>query len=778
MRPHVSILLRTLGVCVSLALFACVTPPTAADDTAPLNGWLQWRGPDQSGISHETNLPEAWEIGGENHLWDIELQGRGTPLVAEGRVYSWGYRGERFDLREVLVCLDENTGELIWEREFPDFLSETIYNRYSIGSPVIDAETRSIYLNASSGEIYCLSLDGDVRWVHSMQEEFGRNTYPNGRTGAPTIEGDFVIFRGVTNNWGANGPPRDRLYAFDKRTGECVWVATPGQGPPFLKDSCFATPVYDWWDGRRVLYTGLGSGAIVCVNAWTGETLWRSQQIVGGINSSVLLHDGKLIAVHGRQNLDTTETGRLLALKLPNGKRLEQADALPLDIGKKDEVWRLPISMFTSSPVLAGDRLYQVDHTGELHCVDVTKGVELWTKKLGPQQIHASPLYADGKLYVPLNEGEFWILRPNDEGAEELAFLELEGNALGSPAAWNGKVYVHTTERLYCFGSKDGNAENLPPAREPVAYGKPGKAAELQVVPAEAILRPGESVPMKVYAIDGNGQRIGPVAAPVVWDGVPGPGGKPTLSAAVKTSGQLTAAADAKPSVGVGRATVGELTGTFRGRVVPTFPYREDFESFELKDTNPVDGASFAHPPSFWLMGRVKWEVRERDGSKVLAKTTDNLIHHRVMTFMGHPEDSGYEVLADVMTDGNRRGAGEVGVINQRYIIKLLGNHDLLEVSSNIERYRATAPFEVKPKQWYRMRTRVDVAEDGSGVIRAKVWKRGEEEPSDWTIEAEHPTAHPHGSFGVFGLSPQPSQRVYVDNIEVREAPAMKGSGS
>jgi len=751
--------MRVPSFVVCIASLCALSPFGAAEE---LRGWLNWRGPQQNGTSLEKGLPDAWEVGGKNHLWDIELQGRGTPVIADGRVYTWGYRGERFDLVEVLACLDEATGDLIWERRFHDFLSDIPYNRYAIGSPVIDAETRTLFLMTTWGQLFCFDLEGELRWERSMMEEFGRNVYPNGRTGAPTIERDFVVVRGVTNNWGSHAPPRDRLYTFDKRTGALVWSSTPGVGPPFLKDSSFATPYYDFWEGRRVLYTGIGSGAVVCVNAWSGEPIWRSQQIVGGINSSVVVYGGKVIAIHGKQNLDTTETGRLFALEIPDGDRL-QAGERPFELGKEDEAWRLPLIMFTSSPVLVGDRLYQVTLTGDLHCIDVTRGVELWQKKLGNQQVHASPLHADGKLYVPLNEGEFYVLRPTDEGAQELARLELEGNCLGSPAAWNGKVYVHTTKRLYCFGSREDNTGNLPDPLPPLGYPAPGKAASLQIVPNEVVMRPGEKVALRVWALDAMGQRIGLVKGTIDWSHE-GPGG---MDATFDPSGALVAGAKARPSAGTFRATAGELTGTARGRIVPGVPFSQDFESIELSETHP-DGVRYGQPPARWILGRVKWEVREHEGSKVLAKTTGNLIHHKAVTFVGHPHESDTTMTADVMTDGNRRGAGEVGLVHQRYIIKLRGNHDEIEVNSNLERFRVSVPFEVRPKTWYRMKTRVDVADDGTGVVRAKVWPRGDSEPEAWTVEAEHDRAHRRGAPGVFGFSPQESYRVYIDNLEVQ----------
>src|SRR2546423_380485 len=72
------------------------------------------------------------------------------------------------------------------------------------------------------------SADGEPRWSHSLMEEFGRFTFPNSRTASPLIDHGVVIPRGITANWGAQGPAADRFYAFDKQTGELVWVSSPG----------------------------------------------------------------------------------------------------------------------------------------------------------------------------------------------------------------------------------------------------------------------------------------------------------------------------------------------------------------------------------------------------------------------------------------------------------------------------------------------------------------------------------------------------------------------
>jgi hypothetical protein len=76
-------------------------------------------------------------------------------------------------------------------------------------------------------------------------------------------------------------------------------------------------------------------------------------------------------------------------------------------------------------------------------------------------------------------------------------------------------------------------------------------------------------------------------------------------------------------------------------------------------------------------------------------------------------------------------------------------------------------PFAWQAGKWYTLKTRVDVAPDGSGVVRAKCWPRDEAEPEGWTIEVQHAHAHHEGTPGLYGFTPQSRVRVYVDNIRV-----------
>ncbi|MEM9481547.1 MAG: PQQ-binding-like beta-propeller repeat protein [Verrucomicrobiota bacterium] len=727
--------------------------------------WYSWRGPNQNGTS--TEKYSSWSFS-EEPTWTYSSQGRGTPVVVDGRLYSFGYRGEGADFAELLTCLDAKTGEKIWEHEISDYISDTIYSRYGIGAPTVDKETGNIYLGTTNGHFICVDRDGKLLWEHSMIERFGRLTFPNGRTGCVIIEGPNAIIRGITSYWGAQGPARDRFYAFDKRTGEPVWSSTPGTAP---KDSSFSTPVVEARDGRRVFYAGTGCGNIVCVNARNGEPIWRWRVSFGGVNSSPVLYKNKLINIHGRENLDTTEVGRMFAIELPTDldstgavydEALGGAPALPNSV----EAWRNTLSMFTSSPTLVGDRLYQLTATGILACVNADTGEILWEKKLAPDNIHSSPLAVDGKLIIPVHEGSVFIIKPSDEGYEVLHEFKLDGICLGQPTVWNGHLYIHSSEKLYCWKMETGEITGGEwPDPEIPAVGEP---ATLASIPGDVLLQPGNEQSFRLISRDANGFVSGDVDS-AEWAKFIPPTAKvkTEMDAAFNDAGALVAADGAKTSAGAFKGLSGELAGILRGRIMANLPFSEDFESYELNEDHATEGVKFAYPPLPWIGARFKWEIRDEGGTKVMAKTLDRILFQRATTFIGHPDSSNYTFEIDVMTDGNRRIKGDVGVINQRYAIVLKGGQRSLEVTSNHERIKEAVPFNFEPNKWYTLKTRVDVAEDGSGVVRGKAWERGTDEPEAWTIEVKHNNAHKKGAPGIFGFSPQSQKRVFADNIKI-----------
>lgn len=752
-------LARFVPLCLALATGLGVSEINAA------SGWLNWRGPDQNGVSKaEVKLPDRLEVGGPNHRWSYQVRGGGTPVIADGRVYAFGFYGERSDLEETLICLDVKTGAKIWEHRFRDYISDTTYNRYAIGSPVIDAETGNVYLESTFGLVMAFTRDGKLLWEHSMMEEFGRLTFPNGRTGSLAIDGPLVITDGITANWGADGPGRNRFYAFDKITGELVWSSTPGVQPI---DSSFATPVFGDLGDQRVFYAGTGCGNIVCVNARTGEPVWRFRLSQAGVNADVVLDGpGRLIGIHGKENVDTTSQGRLVALKIPTEY---PTGPKPLILGPEAEIWRNDDFMaFSSSPLLVNNRIYSTIATGSLVCADATTGKTLWSEKLGPDQLHASPAFADGKLYVPMLNGSVHVLALAGDRANVLSVNEMGAPCLGAPSFYGDAVFIFTKEALHCFGPKASAASVPVAAAPPAPRPSAGPITRLQVVPAEFALAPGESQRFTVYGLDASGRRVRAVTDNATFAKWSPPTAPMQTEVDAELSGNVVKAGpNAKLSVGNLQAKWNNLTGVTRGRIVAGMGYTENFDSVPLTLKNDA-GEAVAFPPLPWLGARVKWHVMERQGSKVVANRLDVILFQRTMNFIGKSNQRNYTLAADVMTDGTRRVMSSVGLVNQRYLITLAANSRILEVSSNHERLKESVPFVAQPNTWYRLKTRVDRDPSGSGGwVRAKVWERSAAEPAAWTIEVRQDQLHVQGSPGIFAFSPQSLKRVFIDNLSL-----------
>jgi outer membrane protein assembly factor BamB len=727
------------------------------------NDWPTWRGPLQNGVSLE-RYTNAGKLS-ETPAWTYDARGRGTPVIFEDKVILWGYRGTTSDLVELLTVLDAKTGKKIWEVEIADYLSDSIYNRYSIGAPTVDPETKRIYLCSNAGVFVCYEMDGTKVFEIPLMEEFGRLTFPNARVGSPVIEGDVVMTHFIFSNWGADGPAADRIYGFDKKTGELVWWSRPGIVPPV--DSAFSTPVVETRDGKRVAYFTTGCGHVVCFNTGNGIAYWKMPLSKNGVNASVALHKGnKLIAIHADENIDSSEKGRMIAMKLP--EKLVAAEGPESTTLEGAELWRLPLGATSSSPVIVGDQIYQLTDGGELNCIHAESGEVLWKKKLSNANLHSSPLYVDGLLYCPMMEGKIVVVKPGEKDAEIVQEIKVEGQCLGAPAVCDGVLYVTSTEKLYSFPIPNSGIklDEAPVAEIP----KAGKAATLQIIPAEVVLMAGEKQSFRIRSLDANGFVVDENVKGVKWESYIPPTArvKASMDAKFNEAGELVVAADAKESAGAFKATGPDgITGIIRGRALKSLPMTEDFEGYELNEDQPNEGVKFSYPPLPWIGARFKFDIREYEGNKVFAKTFDRLLFQRGTVFVAPSHLSNYTMQADVLTEGSARLKSDIGFINQRYLICLRGNANKLEVSSNPERLKVEGNFKVSANTWYTLKTRVDVNEDGSGVVRGKVWEKGQAEPEAWTVEAKVEKAHKRGSPGIFGFSQMNQKRVFMDNLSI-----------
>lgn len=709
--------------------------------------WLHWRGSDQHGTSPETGLPETWSPDGENLLWKAPLGCRSTPLILNDRVYMISRAGEEETRQARVVALDLNTGELVWEHRFNAFLTDVVFHRLGWANLAADPKTGYIYAHGVQGLFTCFDKDGKIIWSHSLTEELGRISGYGGRTYSPILEGDQVIISSLTSGWGAHGPGAHRFYVLDKFTGEILSVKAAGDKPNITG---YSVPVTTTLDNARIMFSGLADGSIAALRPLTGETVWHVPFCEVGGMSSVVYHDGRVYATHGKANLDNNIMGRLVCLDARTGKELWRIDGLAGQY---------------ATAALHDGLLYVADDVATLHCVDIDTGKELWTFNYGIVA-KGSPVYADGKIYVADVHGGWCILSANREGAKLLSKQTFQTES-GAPeevyataAVAHGRVILSTLDNTYCISTKP--AAYRSPATQ-VTFGpkgplQAGPTESLQIEPTEVVLSPGQTVTFKARGFDAKGRPTGPQPATYSLVGLQGD---------LQANGWFEASGD-RIQAGLVKAKSGSLEASARVRVIPELPYVEDFESIAL-------GKS----PAGWMMSPVKAKVDEVDGQKVLRKLAERPSppFARLRGYIMPPIDTGYTVKTDLLAIPKRnRFLPDMGLINSRYLLILTGTSErkrMLRLVSWTPEPRIVAEIDYPwtGNTWYSTKISVDIV-DGKGVIKGKVWKRDETEPADWTLTLEDPVPNPAGSPGLYAYavnitSKSKGTEVLFDNVAI-----------
>ena len=712
-----------------------------------LGDWPEIRGPQRDGVSQETGLIERWTLAGENLLWRLPYGGRSAPIVMGNRVYLQNPSGRGAALQERVMALDADTGRVIWEYKFNIFQSDVPPHRVGWASPAADPETGNIYALSGGAQLIALSRDGRLLWNRSFGEEFAAFTTHGGRTMSPLIDGDLVIVSAAVSNWGVHGNRAHRFIALDKRSGEVVYVANPG-GRPY--DTAYASPQIATINGARLLIAGLGDGAVHAIRSQTGEKVWSFVATKRAINTGVLVQGNTVLMSHGDENLDTNVMGMIAAI---DGSQTGNITATR---------WAVKGAEFGySSPVGDGSRVYQIDNGSTLKAFDLATGRELWSQTLGKGQ-KAPPVLADGKIYAGTEDGKFFIVRPGPDRAEILSAVELpvstnsccgsEGTPeqiLGGAAVSRGRVFFVSSDAVYALGPRQAKSLSGWAVDEPAVRGE-GAPAYLQVVPAELVLAPGQTVRLRARLFDNQGRFLREERANWSLEGLKG-----TLN-----DSAFTVAGDPAEQAGLIKATIGGLSGAARARIVRPLPWRETFESY-------ADGAV----PAGWVNAVTgKLSVATLEGQKVLQKAPDITIFKRARVFLGPVDWSNYTFEADVRATERRRQMGDVGITAQRYTLVLYGNSQRLRIEPwEPETTRsANLSFAWKPNTWYRLKLRVTNLPNGQVRAQGKAWPVGSMEPEAWMIERVDPIGNRQGAPGLF-LDAEFG--VYLDNFALSSNP-------
>lgn len=464
-------------------LFVAVSCSWFLTAVCQAENWPRFRGVNGSGVSASVDLPQ--QLGPDtNVLWQCKMKrGSSSPIVVDGRVYLTAYEGDD----RLVQCLDAQTGDQLWIRSLPKVHDE-IANRFNgpaTCSPVCDGTHLVVFFPDTA--LVCYSVDGELKWrvdvgpFHSM----------HGVANSPIIAEDKAIVM-VDQLRGSF------LAAYDLDHGGLAWKVdranglTGGYSTPSL---CTLT------EARSPLILTSGPGGLTAYELETGKSIFSVPGVANApvtlpvvLGTRVLLCEpvGEVMPITSMlSQFDDNQDGNISVDEAgksePMVRMLERMDRdwgngdgivtpaewnksfqsfvgngglVAVDIESKAEAvegkigWNYRKEVpYVATPVAYQGIVYAADDGGIVTLFDQESGEFLDRKRLkrGGRQVYASPVAADGKVYILTTDGKFSVLRAGQE-VEELCTVELDEGCLATPAICDGRIYVRTGTRLYCFG--------------------------------------------------------------------------------------------------------------------------------------------------------------------------------------------------------------------------------------------------------------------------------------------------------------------------------------
>ena len=421
---------QPLVTCLAAALLLAAT---VAAGIAGAENWPAWRGPTGDGVSTETNLALEWDTE-RNIAWKLPLPAwsGSTPIVWGGRIFL----NVAVDDDIELWCLDRDTGRPLWTRRLSDGNRRLRKQNMSSPSPVTDGER--VWVMTGTGILSAFDVEGRQLWRRDVPASYGPFGLNWGYASSPLLH-DGALYLQVLHGMRTDDP--SYVLRIDPLTGRTVWrVERPSQAVRESPDA-YTTPALLEYDGAtEVVITG--GDAVTGHDPETGRELWRAdglnptRQRDYRIVASPLVRDGVIYA--------PTRVRPLLALR-PGGR----GDVLDTHV-----VWSTDNGPDVPTPVTDGEYFYIVNDRGIVFVLDAKTGAPVY----GPQRIRrgtysASPVLADGRIYVTNEAGMTTVLRAGPE-FEVLAENDLDDYCLSSPAVSEGQIFIRTTGHLHAIGER------------------------------------------------------------------------------------------------------------------------------------------------------------------------------------------------------------------------------------------------------------------------------------------------------------------------------------
>jgi outer membrane protein assembly factor BamB len=446
---------RRLSLCIALQLLLGASVPAQVRHEEQ---WPSFRGRQAAGVAEGQRLPERWD--GEKNIhvkWKTKIPGlsHSSPIVWGRRVFvttavsSRGMDNFRHGLygdgdasedrslhRWKLYALDKDSGKVLWERTAYEGVPREkrhIKASYANATPATDG--RYVVAFFGSQGLYAFDMNGRLVWKRDFgvlnAGAYDAPDYEWGTASSPIIYKDMVIVQCDTQG-------ESFLHAADIKTGKTIWKTAREELPSW------GTPTIYPGRTRTELITN-ASNFIRGYDPETGKELWR----LGGsskITAPTPVFSGDLIVVaRGRRPeapIFVIRAGASGDITLAAGQS-----------SNRHVAWsKQARGSYMPTPLIYGNYLYVLSNQGVFDCYDLKTGAEIYRERIQHRGggFSASPVAADGKIYLPNEDGEMFVVKAGPK-FELLATNPMGELMMATPAISSGVMFVRTQHHLFAI---------------------------------------------------------------------------------------------------------------------------------------------------------------------------------------------------------------------------------------------------------------------------------------------------------------------------------------
>jgi len=401
----------------------------AASDSLQAENWMRFRGPSGQGISSETELPVTWTTK-NNIKWKTDLPGKGwsSPIVYKEHIFLTASTEEGVSCQ--VICINRKDGSTAWatevHRQKPGPMRKQ--NSYATPTPVTDG--KYIYSVFYDGTIIAVDFSGNIVWKNTEVKFFSLH----GLGASPMMANGQVImpFDGSSREETQVGwkIPWEKavILSLDAADGSVRWKGERGKSRVG-----HVTPILVNNNSQLV---SAGGDRVQGFDPITGKRVWSVYSQGEGVTPSPVVGDGLVYTSSG------FEAPTLRAIRL-DGKG---------DVTKTHIAWEQKNGVAALSSLLyVKPYLYSISRDNILHCLEATSGNIVWRQRLSGTY-SASPVYADGRVYILSAEGVTLVLSPGAK-YDEIARNDISETCYASMAVSQGNFYIRTARSLFCIGN-------------------------------------------------------------------------------------------------------------------------------------------------------------------------------------------------------------------------------------------------------------------------------------------------------------------------------------